>query len=301
MNNYEKELFEIKEQLENYNKNLNVLETDNYNKLKEELDNYNAELALIKQQNQDFFYDNLAKRLHPTVFGKYKDINKGKSVVLFACGPSAQYYEVIKEASHVALNNAILFDKVKFDQIFMHDDIAVARMPELMKNYDAEKFCAYMPSPYCVKRSVRKDSIIHINAKQFIVSDPYLFWADWDCPCVINPDITKGYIYDRGGGTVFSALQFILFTNPKKLYLVGCDCSSEGYFWGNEKIGSNYLLGNTLGLWKCAAQVMRSLYPDLEVYSINPVNLKGTFNDIYTKSYVEAHPELKKENITIYG
>ena len=264
------------------------------------LETLKSKLELIEEQNQDFYYDNLAKRIHPRVFGKYKDCNAGKSVVLFACGPSAQYYEVVNDASHVAINNAVLYDKIKFDQIFMHDDIAVSRMPEIMKNYDADKFCAYMPSPYCVKRSVRKDSIININAKQFIVSDPYLFWADWDCPSVINPDITSGYLYDRGGGTVFSALQFILYTNPKKLYLVGCDCSSEGYFWGNEKFGSNNLLRNTIGLWKCASQVIRTLYPDLEVYSINPVNLKGMFNDIYTQSYVDAHPELKNENVKIY-
>ena len=37
-------------------------------------------------------------------------------------------------------------------------------------------------------------------------------------------------------GTTFSALQFILHGNPKRIFLVGCDCSA-GYAYG----GDNYI------------------------------------------------------------
>ena len=40
-------------------------------------------------------------------------------------------------------------------------------------------------------------------------------------------------------------------------------------------------------------------YPDVEVISVNPVGLKGLFRDVYTQNFVDAHPELKKENIEI--
>ena len=38
---------------------------------------------------------------------------------------------------------------------------------------------------------------------------------------------------------------------------------------------------------------------NIEIISVNPVGLKGLFRDVYTQSFVDAHPELLKENIEI--
>jgi len=35
-------------------------------------------------------------------------------------------------------------------------------------------------------------------------------------------------------------------------------------------------------------------YPDTEIISVNPVGLKGMFHDMYTESYLDAHPELSR-------
>ena len=40
--------------------------------------------------------------------------------------------------------------------------------------------------------------------------------------------------------------------------------------------------------------LIKRYYPSIEVISINPVGLKGVFRDVYTESYVEAHPEIRQ-------
>ena len=51
--------------------------------------------------------------------------------------------------------------------------------------------------------------------------------------------------------------------------------------------------------WKKIKEYRDSKYPDIEIISVNPVGLKGLFTDVYTKSYVDEHPELLKENVKI--
>ena len=43
----------------------------------------------------------------------------------------------------------------------------------------------------------------------------------------------------------------------------------------------------------------RRYYPDTELVSVNPVGLKGVFNDVYTKSYLDAHPEIDRRECEI--
>jgi len=87
-------------------------------------------------------------------------------------------------------------------------------------------------------------------------------------------------------------MQFILFTNPKKIYLVGIDCTSgkNRHFSGlspdnlllrNENI--EIVCQNSIEEWKQLKEFVSIYYPEIEIISVNPVNLKGIFKDIYTK------------------
>lgn len=78
--------------------------------------------------------------------------------------------------------------------------------------------------------------------------------------------------------TPFSALQFILYAHPKRLYLVGWDCSS-GYAYNkpNAINPANYqidILKNNF------LPFINLNYPDIEIISINPIGLKGVFKDM---------------------
>ena len=110
-------------------------------------------------------------------------------------------------------------------------------------------------------------------------------------------DISRQPIVDLGG-TVFSALQFALYTNPKKIYIVGCDCTT-GHFHPESKVGWGENLSGQVPWWKRFQQHVNDYWPHTEIISVNPVGLKGMFKDVYTQAYVDAHPELLEEDIEI--
>ena len=92
-------------------------------------------------------------------------------------------------------------------------------------------------------------------------------------------DITTHPLTDYNS-VVFSAIQFIAYTNPKRLYLVVCDCNTAGQF--NAKT-PNYLNLNCVKKgWKKTKAFMSIYYPETNIVSINPVGLTGLFNDEYT-------------------
>ena len=77
---------------------------------------------------------------------------------------------------------------------------------------------------------------------------------------------------------VFAALQFALWTNPSKIYLVGCDCTLGGHFYEDGAcLGVNMELYHG---YECIKKFAQAYYPDTEIVSINPIGLKGLFNDI---------------------
>ena len=93
----------------------------------------------------------------------------------------------------------------------------------------------------------------------------------------------------------FPALHFAFYTCLKRIYFVGLDTSSGHFF---DKSGSYEVNSMEEGchLLENFAQLY---YSDVEVISVNPVGLKGLFTDVYTKSYVDEHPELLKETVKI--
>ncbi len=255
--------------------------------------------SLFTRQNNYIYWNNFAQIYHRQVFKKYEGCYKGKDVVLFATGPSAKFYRKIEGSIHVGINFAFVNNPIQFDYLIMHDRIVPETQFDVLQNYDAVKFCAYHTNPNNAKLfNIKTDIINKMNAVRFFISDPGLHSLDANVPDVINSDISNGLFMDRGGGTVFSALQFILYTQPRRIYLVGCDCTLVGHFnMGEDK--PSHLLPKTKKLWEEFGAVRKSLYPDTEIISLNPVNLKGIFKDIYTKNYVDEHSELLNENIEI--
>ena len=113
----------------------------------------------------------------------------------------------------------------------IHDNIVAQTHFEELKAYDAKKFYGYHTNPINAKDlNADTNTVNELNATRFFISDPAIHTLDNNTPDVINPDITNGLFLDRGGGTVFSTLQFILYTQPSRIYLVGCDCTEIGHF-----------------------------------------------------------------------
>ena len=70
---------------------------------------------------------------------------------------------------------------------------------------------------------------------------------------------------------------FILHCHPRKIYIVGCDCTS-GFFYESEITFDNTYM---IEMWHEFKEYIDEFYSDIEIVSINPVGLKGLFIDYY--------------------
>ena len=92
-----------------------------------------------------------------------------------------------------------------------------------------------------------------------------------------SKDIDSNYL-ECGGSVAFAAIQFALYTNPKRIYLIGCDCSN-GYY--DDKPLKLKKKQSYIKSWLKLKEFAQIYYPDTEIVSVNPVGLKGLFKDKY--------------------
>lgn len=217
-------------------------------------------------------------------FADMKNMFFGKDVVLCGAGPSLQKYQPI-DAVHFALNRAILCDKVKFDFMIADDWAGIDFIQDKVLTYPCQKFFGHQIGNY--EREIPESFVLKCNAKRyytdsFMVSDGFesKLVCDIDCHAIGNM-----------ANIAMSAMQILLFTNPKKIYLVGCDASS-GHFTQDgvskerrevhEKDLATAVSGNkALDMWHEIKRFAKAFYPDVKIISINPVGLKGIFEDIF--------------------
>lgn len=218
-------------------------------------------------------------------FSSMKDVNYGKEVAVCGAGPTFANYLPMEGVLHVALNRALLNEKVKFDYFIADDWDGIKFFQEELITYDCQKFlghqigCDYIRE---IPESLVRDS----GAKRYYTDSYYLgghrsrFVCDIDKMAVGNmPNIA------------LSAMQIVLFTRPKTIYLVGCDASDAGHFKSSTNITTeeekrinsdlkSAVAGNkTREKWLELKAFAKAFYPDVEIISINPVGLKGIFQD----------------------
>lgn len=261
------------------------------------LHNENADLKkLILNQNTQI----QATMLHPYTFAKYRNYFAGKDVVLVCTGPTAKNYEPIPGAIHIGVNGAIYLEKINLDYLFIQDN-TIHQLGNERLNIDAnnyrpdtcKKFYGIIASDRLktIKRNIERIPLSyanHPNISQYILEDiPCNNWAY---------DLSREPIGDFFG-TPFSAMQFILYANPKKIYLVGCDCSN-GYAYNNR---DNYIpVTGQKTIWiEQVKPYIENYFKDTEIISINPVGLKGLFKDLYTDSYLSENSDLDLESAQI--
>lgn len=234
---------------------------------------------------------------HQTVFPKYKNINKGKTVVIVGGGPTLDYYTPIQGAVHIAINYSIRRRDIKFDYCFTSDcdgKDGQGFLDELISygdksvsflgiNYRRVK--ALIPEFICEKSNVEW---YYVDSYNWLFKENFDKVAKFFFPLDISMSPLKSY-----GTTMFGALQFALWTHPDKICLVGADCTS-GKHAGN--IGytayDEYDFSYIIPAWEQAKEFMAAYYPDIKIESINPVGLKGVFKDRFTDEYVKRGAEL---------
>ena len=222
-------------------------------------------IRTIHIQNIYISQANVVALTHQNTFSEYKNKYSNQEIVIIATGPG--------------VNKAIFFKKCNLNYYFSQDYNAnKSYIDKLVQYKNITKFYGQLPVKYYglnevdISRCILPESLIlKHNAKK------YYTYSKWPLnPLFFNPNIDKTWLAD-GGSVVFSAMQFALFTNPKKIYLVGCDCTA-GHFDNPKK---NINLSNLIKSWKEIKKFAEIYYPDTEIISINPVGLKGIFKDLY--------------------
>ena len=220
-------------------------------------------------------------------FSPLKCVNAGKDVALCGAGPSFVNYKPIEGALHVALNRALLNEKVRFDCFIADDWDGIRIIQKELLDYNCLKLFGHQIG-IDYKRQIPESFRIDCGAKRYYTDSYYLggyrsrFVCDIDKMAIGNmPNIA------------LSAMQIILFTRPKTVYLVGCDASDSGHFIKpkSETIDATKQYNNdnkvtvsgnrVIEKWVELKRFAQAFYPDTKIVSINPVGLKGLFEDSF--------------------
>lgn len=241
-----------------------------------------AKLNRLQQINLSTYY------LHSKVFPKFKGIHKNQDIYLIASGVSAN--KLINKINFSKSPNNVLIGVNRSFQIgnyyFPMNYIFIQDYSGKTKEY-IDDLDSYRPN-YCQKFYGLTTEWIYepertIPESHAIKAKAYRYRTDWANISNFKPQ----FAYDIStqplgcfGSIVFPALQFALWTYPKRIYLIGCDCTTSGYAYAeNDK---NFLIPNEIiGAYKEFKKFANKYYPNIEIISINPVGLKGLFKDTY--------------------
>lgn len=228
-------------------------------------------------------------QLHQTTFSQFKNACLGKSVVVCGAGPTLSHYKPIEGAVHIACNRAFLYDKVMFDFIFAQDWEGINMVQQELLDYHPESCVKLFGNQIngMDRKQIPESYAISCNALRFN-TDIYIYGDGFKSKFVADIDSRAlGNMPNVG----ISVMQFALYMNPAKLYIVGCDMSGGGHigdkdenlhtakekkkmeiFW---KIEHDRLIEK----WQEFKSFAHYYYPDTEIISVNPIGLRGLFND----------------------
>ena len=183
-----------------------------------------------------------------------------------------------------------MLNNIKFNYLFAQDDFPEKDHLEGFINYYPDN-CTKFLGLHTVTRSfrIRNSTIARIKNKEI-----YVLNNKRPDKTFIPIDITgEPFAFYRG--TVFAVLQFAFLTNAKNVYLVGFDCTSSGHAFKNWHEDLTY----QLSYWKQFKQYKDMFFETTEIISVNPVNLKGMFKDVYTQKFVNENKININDNIEI--
>lgn len=254
----------------------------------------------IRTREIQFFnilvHQDLVATQNKKVFEKYKGVHKGRDVVLCASGPSFNYFDgsYLKNAVKLGVNNAVLNEKIKFDYSFVIDYNGIRnRINEHSNKTDVKKlFGIMLPLDNllltypAIERILPQSVIEENNAEYFYINEGIVWTAD-----------LTAVPLSSWASVVFPAMDFLFWTRPRRIFIVGADCGGKHYD-GDYEIPDD-CTKRLLDRWKRIKFETPYLYPDTEIISVNPVGLKGLFHDVYTESYLNDHPEIDRKSVEI--
>ena len=238
--------------------------------------------------------------LHQKNFAHYKNFYNGKDVVVCGAGPTLQYYSQLPDCIHIATNRAFLYNRVKFNYLFTQDWIGIQHLQQELINYKGDNCIKFFGTQNGCHTEIPESFAIKCNALRFNTDGEFWPTAKFAVDISTNP-------FGNFHTIVLTALQFVLYTNPKRIFIVGCDSVPSGHFNSlNEndadrakQIALQQKFHNEMYKdWQRFKNFVQVHYPDTEIISVNPIKLKGLFKDVYTQEYLDAN-NLDASGLTI--
>jgi len=162
-----------------------------------------------------------ARDINTKTFDKYRNCNKEHEIVLLATGPTLNFYEPLPDVINLGVNTTVLFSKVKLDYLFIQDYFSIKNLVDKVIEYPCKKFFGTAGSqPHCLPVWLADLPKVEEYVRYL---GPFEYRT-------CHYDIRKAPLDDPGGSVACSAFQFALWTYPKRIYLVGCDCNNSGHF-----------------------------------------------------------------------
>ena len=219
--------------------------------------------------------------LHQKTFGPFKNLYAGKDVAIIACGPSLNDYQDIPGVIKIGVNRAIRKPNINLDYLFLNDGGSTFSREEMdeFNNYNVgkcQKFYGLFPrQDHLADLIISESDAIKANALRYHMDMlPNIFGWQSEFTLDIGTQTLGGL-----GTVVMSALQFAMWTNPRRLFLVGCDCSSGGAHFYKDTKPQFLDTAPLIERYKEFKRFAHIYYPDTEIISVNPVGLKGLFKD----------------------
>lgn len=249
---------------------------------------------LEERQYLAMWFPSKVAALHQKVFPQFKDIHAGEDIVIVGCGPTLHYYTPIPNAKHISLNRAFRCSRIKFDYAFIWDMLGLMRgcdnVIEDFGNYDCIKFCGKFlceHSGYPSKIKSNKGVLYRCySSARWRTGLPTL-------DTVIHEDISIYPLADFMSIS-FAALHFALWTQPRRIYLVGLDTVKNGSFDGRQ---NPYHFKEMFQGYTLFQKFISLHYFETEIISVNPIGLRGMFHDVYTESYLEQNRNIHNPSI----
>lgn len=209
----------------------------------------------------DIYYrilkNNKLIKTHSDTFLPYKNKHSGRDFVLLASGPSAKFHKKIDNAIYIGVNKSILHD-INVDYLFVQDFRAFKNFEKEIFSYDCEKF-------FGICEAVKEYEIPLEYAKEANAKIYYQDTSVMGVPSKFAFDLSKEKI-GCFSNVVFAALQFMLYVGAKRIFLVGCDCSNEAYFY-NQNDKSDLKPQVIINNYKRFNNFVKFYYPEVKILS----------------------------------
>lgn len=236
---------------------------------------------------------NIVTAVHSKVFPPFKNSNTGKSIAILGSGPSFNFAPKIASSKIIACNRSFMLLKDREpDYIFAHDYVDSQDYFDQVLKHKCPIFLGHFIFD-------EHNDLIVTPEKIRLQNNVYTYYSGFRFNKSMRTEI-EYYPLATFTSIIDPALHFAFYTDPDVIYLIGCDFTLGGYANKNHvQAEEMQTIGYITGYHKAFKQYRDTHYPGTRVISVNPVNLRGIYEDVYTKGFLEQSDDLDASKVTI--